>query len=166
MMGTSKIKKIDLSQIHYKPLEGEIIQDSKSDKFYMWHENEWHEFHMDRSGLQLGLYDMNKQIIAQLPNITNFDKKVSIINALDSIYNNTYYLLYGKELSYFTLFKINNPAYFGTEVIDCLKNIGSIKAIDTTEAGDAIEIWVNHDDIGPTCLYLFAYDNGLVYVGE
>jgi hypothetical protein len=37
-------------------------------------------------------------------------------------------------------------------------------AMDLTENEDAIEIWVN-TEIGPTCLYLFPYDNGLVKVG-
>lgn len=74
-------------------------------------------------------------------------------------------MLYGKEISYFTLYKIIKPQCFGNEVIDCLKNIGIIKAIDFTETQDAIEIWVE-DDNGPTCLYLFPYDNGVVQVGE
>jgi hypothetical protein len=74
-------------------------------------------------------------------------------------------MLYGKEISYFTLYKIIKSQYFGNEVIDCLKNIGIIKAIDFTETQDAIEIWVENDN-GPTCLYLFPYDNGVVQVGE
>ena len=74
-------------------------------------------------------------------------------------------MLYGKEISYFTLFKIIDSNDFGYEVIECLKNIGIIKAIDFTETKDAVEIWVENDD-GPTCLYLFPYDNGIVEVGE
>jgi hypothetical protein len=73
-------------------------------------------------------------------------------------------MLYGKEISYFTLFRISDSTYFGNEVIDCLNNVGDIKAIDFTEAQDAIEIWIQDED-GPTCLYLFPYDSGLVQVG-
>ena len=54
---------------------------------------------------------------------------------------------------------------FGLTVIDCLKSIGPIKAIDLTELEDAVEIWVVSND-EPTCLYLFPYDNGVVKVGE
>ena len=77
-------------------------------------------------------------------------------------------MLYGKEISYFTLFQIvNNEISFGKEVIDCLNNIGQIKAIDMTENEDAVEIWVYLDeDENSTCLYLFPYDAGLVKVGE
>ena len=48
---------------------------------------------------------------------------------------------------------------------DTIQNIGKIKAIDFTEPQDAIEIWVEDED-GPTCLYLFPYDSGIVQVGE
>ena len=92
-------------------------------------------------------------------------EKKYAIDALESKYNNEYYMLYGKEISYFTLFKIVEPQYFSYEVIECLKNIGDIKAIDLTEDKDAVEIWAMADGEA-TCLYLFPYDLGIVQVGE
>jgi hypothetical protein len=92
-------------------------------------------------------------------------EKKYAIDALESKYNNEYYMLYGKEISYFTLFKIVEPQYFSYEVIECLKNVGDIKAIDLTEDKDAVEIWVMADGEA-TCLYLFPYDLGIVQVGE
>ena len=74
-------------------------------------------------------------------------------------------MLYGKEISYFTLFKLKQVDSFPHEAIDCLQNIGPIKAIDLTEDKDAIEAWVMADDEA-TCLYLFPYDMGVVVVGE
>ena len=88
-----------------------------------------------------------------------------LVNNLHSKFENFYYMLYGKEISYFTLFKINESKYFGKEVIECLKDVGYIKAIDLTDTGDAIECWVENEQ-GPTCLYLFPYDAGVVQVGE
>ena len=164
-MGTTTIKKADLSQIRYTPQEGEIMQNTVDDKFYIWHDNSWALINVDNSGINMGLYDMNKQIISQLPELTDLEDKHYTINNLHAKFNNFYYMMYGKEISYFTLFKIIEPQYFGSEVIDCLKNIGIIKAIDFTEAQDAIEIWVENEN-GPTCLYLFPYDNGVVQVGE
>jgi hypothetical protein len=117
---------------------------------------------MEDSGINIGLYDINKQIINQLPVLNNLNDKKDLFNILHEKFNNTFYMLYGKEISYFTLFKINDVTYFGNEVIECLKNVGMIKAIDFTEPQDAIEIWVEDED-GPTCLYLFPYDNGVVY---
>ena len=112
----------------------------------------------------MGLYDMNKHIISQLPVLTDLENKKYTINSLHAKFNNEFYMLYGKEISYFTLFRIFDSTYLGNEVIDCLNNVGDIKAIDFTEAQDAIEIWIQDED-GPTCLYLFPYDSGLVQVG-
>lgn len=164
-MGTTTIKKADLSQIRYTPQEGEIMQNTVDGKFYIWHNDSWALINVDNSGINMGLYDMNKQIISQLPELTDLEDKYYTINNLHAKFNNFYYMMYGKEISYFTLFKIIEPQYFGNEVIDCLKNVGIIKAIDFTEAQDAIEIWVENEN-GPTCLYLFPYDNGVVQVGE
>lgn len=75
-------------------------------------------------------------------------------------------MLYGKEISYFTVFKIVEPQYFCEDVLDCCLNVGLVKAIDLTKAGDAVEIWVQPQDSEPTCLYLFPYDSGIVLVGE
>lgn len=164
-MGNVHIKKLDPSQIRYTPQEGEIIQSSIDNKFYIFKENAWMPISMDSSGVSMGLYDMNKQLISQLPALTDLEDKVDVIHKLHIDYGNFYYMLYGKEISYFTLFKVIEPQYFGNEVIECLKNVGVIKAIDFTETQDAIEIWVENED-GPTCLYLFPYDNGVVQVGE
>lgn len=159
-----RVKKADLSQIRYNPQEGEIMQNSIDNKFYIYKDGNWMLINMDSSGINMGLYDMNKQIISQLPVLTDLEDKKYTINSLHAKFNNEFYMLYGKEISYFTLFKIEDSTYFGNEVVDCLNNIGDIKAIDLTEANDAIEIWVQ-DGENVTCLYLFPYDNGVVQVG-
>ena len=167
-MSTTRIKKIDVSQIRYTPQIGEVVQDAVTGNFMVWTNEGWNVVKSENSGINMGLYEMNKQLIAQLPELTEDElcqEKDLTIHSLHAKYNNNYYMLYGKEISYFTLFKIIEPQYFGYEVIECLKNIGKIKAIDFTEPQDAIEIWVEDED-GPTCLYLFPYDNGIVQEGE
>ena len=156
---------MDFSQIHYEPIEGEIMQNAEDGKFYLWHSNSWNEIKMESSGIEMGLYDMNKQIIAQLPDLTDWDRVEELLNDFHEIWQNEYYMMYGKEISYFTLFKVVNKNLFGSVVMDCIPCIGTVKAIDLTEARDAIEIWVINND-EPTCLYLFPYDMGLVQVGE
>lgn len=163
-MGQTTIKKIDPSQIKYTPDEGEIIQTPEG-KFMIWHDDTWNEIKIEGGGINMGLYDMNKQIISQLPCMEDFSKALENIRTLHETYWNKYYMMYGKEISYFTLFEIIGYNDFGNNVIDCCTNIGPIKAMDLTEAGDAIEIWVEVED-GPTCLYLFPYDSGIVRVGE
>jgi hypothetical protein len=164
-LGNQKIKKMDLSQVNFTPIDGEIMQNSTDDKFYVWKDENWHEVKMENSGFEMGLYDMNKQIITQLPTITDLAEKEEVINKLHQNWGNYYYMLYGKEISYFTLFEMGAANQFGLTVVDCLKSIGPIKAIDLTELEDAVEIWVISND-EPTCLYLFPYDNGVVKVGE
>ena len=166
-MGATKIKKIDVSQIRYTPQVGEVVQDATTGKFMVWTNEGWNTVKTENSGINMGLYEMNKQIISQLPKLTEaelFDRDL-LINTLHAKFNNEFYMLYGKEISYFTLFRIFDSIRFGNEVIDCLNNVGDIKAIDFTEAQDTIEIWIQDED-GPTCLYLFPYDSGVVQVGE
>ena len=164
-MGNLKIKKIDPSQIRYIPKEGEIIQTLEG-KYMIWHDGGWNEIKTEGSGINMGLYDMNKQIISQLPTLNDFTKAIADVRDLHGKYWNEYYMMYGREISYFTLFKVCGMNEFGQDVIDCCANIGTIKAMDMTEAADAIEIWVQPENGEPTCLYLFPYDNGIVQVGE
>lgn len=164
-MGNLKIKKIDPSQIRYTPVEGEIVQTPEG-KYLIWHEDAWNELKMEGGGINMGLYDMNKQIISQLPILEDFEKAMDDIWTLYETYHNKYFMLYGKEISYFTVFKIIEPQYLGEDVLDCCLNVGLVKAMDLTETGDAVEIWVHPEDGEPTCLYLFPYDSGIVQVGE
>jgi hypothetical protein len=168
-MSNTTIKKIDLSQIRYEPKEGEVVYntDEETKGCYVYHDGSWMKLNTENSGLNLGLYDLNKQIIDQLPILSEkeLSDKKAVINQLHEKFNNEYYMLYGKEMSYFTLFKIANSKFFGDEVIECLNNVGDVKCIDMTEPGDAIEIWIQSETQEITCLYLFPYDTGLVVVG-
>lgn len=159
-----KIKKMDLSQIKYESVEGELVQTPEGE-YMIWHDGHWNTFKMEGSGIEVGLYDMNKQIIAQLPDVTDWERVEKVFNDFHAHWRNKYYMMYGKEISYFTVFKIVEPHLFGSVVMDCIPNVGVVKAIDPTEANDAIEIWVINND-EPTCLYLFPYDIGIVEVGE
>lgn len=159
------IKKVDISQIKYTPIEGEIAKDAKTGEYMVWNEGQWQTVKLEGGGVELGLYDMNKQIISQLPYLEDFEKAMDDIWTLYETYHNKYFMLYGKEISYFTVFKIKEHIAFGREVVDVIQNIGTVKAIDLTELADAIEVWVIYND-EPTCLYLFPYDMGVVQVGE
>jgi hypothetical protein len=63
-MGETKVKIVDLSQIRYTPQEGEIIQNSIDKKFYIYKDGNWMLINMESSGINMGLYDINKQIIS------------------------------------------------------------------------------------------------------
>ena len=136
-------------------------------KKYMYYtENGWVE---NQSNLDIKLYDLNKQLIIQMPELNEeqIEKGKEEINNFRDDTDNVYYMLYGKEISYFTLFKAGDEPYdyitLGGAIIDCLCDLGTIKSIGRVENGEAIEIWVQIND-DATCLYLFPYDGGLVKV--
>lgn len=167
-MSNTKIKIMDPTQIKYTPEEGEIIQSSIDKNFYVYKNGNWIKLSMEGSGLSLGLYDLNKSIIEQLPNLKDYTDAYEAIQNLHMSYQNKFYMLYGKEISYFTIFNLsssNQELSFEEGVIDCLKSIGTIKCIDPTEDKSAIEIWVKDGETTDiTCLYLFPYDAGMVHV--
>jgi hypothetical protein len=120
---------------------------------------------MENSGIEMDLYDMNKQIISQLSDLTDWSHVEDVLIHFEGEWRNQYYMMYGKEISYFTVFHIKERTAFANDVIDCIKNVGTVKAVDMTEIADAVEIWVMYNN-EPTCLYLFPYDMGIVEVGE
>lgn len=145
--------------------DGEFVQ-TEDGKYQVFKNGELHDLKMEGSNLELGLYDLNKQIISQLPALTDFSNAITNVRKLHEKYWNKYYMMYGKEISYFTLFEVCGLNDFGQDIIDCCANVGTIKSMDMTETEDAIEIWIQPEETEPTCLYLFPYDSGLVKVGE
>lgn len=133
--------------------------------------NEWEPVKINSGDIQLSLYDMNKQIISQinLPTEKELEEQLASCDGYHINMEQRYYLLYGKEISYFTLFennKENCPYLLSDMVKECLENIGQIKVVGLTAAADAVEIWVKpYDAEDVTCLYLFGYDNGIVQFG-
>ena len=164
-----EVKRKDLDK--QPGIEGEIIRvvDEGKGQYYIY-QNGWEPIEINANKLQMTQYEINKQIISQLPDLKDFTQAMTHINQLKNLTANRFYMMYGKEISYFTLFNIINHAgefsSLGEAVIKCLHNVGAIKAIDPTEDNMAIEIWIiPFEENEATCLYLFPYDTGLVEVG-
>ena len=117
--------------------------------------------------IQMNMYDLNKQFMSQLATLSDEDLENSreVIRKYFQTQQNEYYMLLCKDISYYTLFHINNkitePAA-ADEVIECIKCIGAVKAVDLTEGESAIEIWVQEDGRDPMVMYLFTYDTGVI----
>lgn len=155
-----------------RPHLGQVAIAKDTNEIYVYMDNGWQimsdQVKMEGEGLKMSLYELNRSIMEQLPTMTDFDKAIEIMNAYKEYTKNQYYMLYGKDLSYFTMFNVQEQGEcdsLGHGVIECLANVGEVRAIDLTEAGDAIEIWVVVDG-NATCLYLFPYDTGVVTVKE
>lgn len=160
------------SMIHSlpRPEAGEVAYATDTNELYIFNDNQWVLATPETKGnVEMSLYDMNKQIITQLPTMKRCQEKTDLMNDFVKQTNNVYYMLYGKEISYFTVFVTNMFEYeietLGDAVYECLSNVGPIKSIEYTENKDAIEIWVMADEEA-TCLYLFPYDGGIVKVGR
>lgn len=117
--------------------------------------------------IQMNMYDINKQFMSQFTTLSNEDLENSreVIRKYFQTQQNEFYMLLCKDISYYTLFHIvdyvTEPAA-ADEVIECVKCIGAVKAIDLTEGESAIEIWVQEEGCDPMVMYLFAYDTGVI----
>lgn len=154
----------DLEKIP-NPQNGETAIVGGTTAYY--YQEGWKIATFEDSNLSVSLYDLNKTAIPQLPPLTQeqLDKIPELLNTFCEECRNTFYMLYGKEISYFTLFVKNSDMTnetFAEVVLDCLRMVGSIRAIDLVDVGDAIEIWVVNENNEATCLYLFPYDLGVV----
>ena len=125
----------------------------------------------------VSLYELNRSIIKQQGPLEEKDikSKMDMLKEFSNTFGK-YFLLYGREINYFTLFvKDENWELESLDlgVIECLNNIGTIYSIEYTKEKDAIEIWmkveINSDTEESekliTCMYLFPYDAGIVKVG-
>lgn len=161
------IKECDISQIKYTPLEGEVVKDSKSGKYYIWQNGEWNRVTVEGSNINITQYDLSKSIVSQLPELDP-STRISFINDYIDKTENVFYMLYGKEINYFTILYLNKQSHLeienpGEVVIECLSNIGKIRAIELDEDNGALEMWVMNKD-EPTCLYFYGYDDGIVEI--
>lgn len=114
------------------------------------------------------MYSLNKQIISQFPlfNEENWEGAEKKFNDWLETQNDKFYMLYGREINYFTLFsKIKNGEFKNlfSALKACLESVGPIYAIDVMEDNSAVEIWAQIGEQQATCLYLFPYDDGVVY---
>ena len=116
------------------------------------------------------LYELNRSIIEQqgVLSADTLAEKFELINTFAADTKNDFYMLYGREINYFTVFAKHEKWELETlslAVVECLANIGSIYSIELIAEKDAIEIWVKdvHQDL-LTSMYLFPYDGGIVRI--
>lgn len=116
------------------------------------------------------LYDFNKNLIQQQPDLTaeQIKEKRKVVEDFIREKNNRYYMLLCNDRKDFTVFTLldgeDKSATAAYEMVnECLIPRGIIKDIDLTQHKDAIEIWMLIDD-EIYCYYFFPYDNAIVEV--
>ena len=117
--------------------------------------------------LQMNLYDMNKQIISQMPVLEGeaVDKAITTIKNYMVTMGHAFYMLLCRDINYYTLFHIvdyiSEPAA-AYEAFACAGDLGAVKSVELTEDGTAVEIWFQAEGEEPMAMYLFGYDGGVI----
>lgn len=167
-----KLKNISELEAIEEPKEGQVAFLEETNEYMVYANAQWMpvEAQINNEGnLQLNLYELNKQIISQLPPFEEeqWNKAEETFNKWIENTSGKYHMLYGREINYFTVFtseEENKETEFKNmfeAVKACLDFVGIVHVFDITEDGNAIEIWVKHADM-ITCMYLFKYDTGIV----
>lgn len=159
------LQHLEALQIHE---ENELAYVEDIKKVYCWTaEKGWQPVDIENKGLELNLYEINKNIIGQLKPLTRdklFDKFNIIFSFFTSTHPNTHYMLLCREYNYYTIFE---PATSATEdftdaVLGIAADLGEVYAIE--EAESALEFWIKPEGCdSPMVFILFPYDAGVVY---
>lgn len=166
--------KQSINMLGNKPIKGEMFYITNENKLYIFNGEELIDSQSElvKGNIELSVYDMNKQLIEQQGPIKREEIKTKVYDFIlkyQNMNNNIkYFLAYGKEISYFTLFIKDFPSEFSNlaeAFMECLKNLGTIYDISLTEDDSALEIWVKISGFGMTVIYLFPYDEGICTFG-
>ena len=113
-------------------------------------------------GLNLSLYEMNKQVVSQLPAIDD----IAVLTPIRKYKNKDgkYFMLICRDINYYTLFAIDldSDARIEQEVLECLKELGTIKSVEELEDKNVVEIWIQQEGNDPVVMYFFNYDRGVI----
>lgn len=117
----------------------------------------------------LTIYDMNKAIVSKEPTL-DLSKGIVMNKLIDGLMDwfgkrlATYYLAYGRDVHYVTMFKNSASNSFNEAsaqlVVDTIAAVGDIISMDYED--DRIEVWIRTKDSKAELIYIMPYDNGLV----
>lgn len=155
--------------------EGEVVFCQDTNRCYIWQNGEYQVLTIDCAsgeGLQMTLYDLNKNIIEQLP-VMDESAREELNQAVNKFHEDKhakYYMLLCHERHYYTVFvartglvSIYHNSSFGKDLLECVDCVGQIKTYEVND--NEIEIWFT-DDQGTDCMHLFPYDAGVVEFWE
>ena len=150
---------------------GEMALCSDTNEIYCWDEKTgWSLINVEGKGLELNLYDLNRNIIEQLNPLTTNEvsMKMGLINEYYQKANNTYHMLLCRDFNYYTIFNYDSMLSFPdfpSAICTIITELGEVYSIELLEDG-ALEIWIKPTgEESPYAFYLFPYDAGVVYYG-
>lgn len=148
----------------------EICYCEAENKYFVWKDG-WKETTIqpaDIGEIKVNYRDLVVNTISNFEPFTleNIEKHQVLINSWDEFQHRDFYMLYARELDYFTLLQrvpADGSKCLGREVLDCLQMLGSIIYVeDFTEEDDRIIFWIKTDKGLVTEAYLFDYTEGVV----
>lgn len=113
------------------------------------------------------LYELNQQLMSNEKKMSGLDL-INRKKSLEAFFKNSsaaYFMMLCKERSDYTLFHLkSNKSYqkAAEEVMECIKERGTILSIDRTSDNIAYEIWIRDEEEINSCYYLFEYDKGVI----
>ena len=147
-----------------EPTENEIGFIPELNKTYQYTNGEWKEVALN-TDLQLTMYDLNKQVISQLPTLGEDELTqawLTIDNYVQAC-SAKYFMLLCNDIRYYTVFALlGTGEQCATEVLDCISNLGALKSVGLTEDEAAIEIWFQPEGEQPFAAYFFNYEGGVI----
>lgn len=150
--------------------DGEICYCEKEKKYYVWQDG-WKETEaptVKGNEIKITYRDLVINTISNFEPFTleAIEKYQVLINSWDEFQHRDFYMLYARELDYFTLLQrvpADGSKCLGREILDCLMSIGYIIYVeDFTEEDDRIIFWLKTDSGLITEAYLFDYTRGVV----
>ena len=170
-MEVIRVKNIKFRDALMNHSEGETVYCEEEKQCYVWTNGQYQpiESKIDGEGeIKVNYRDLVVNAISSFEPFTieNTEKYQVLINNWDEIQNKEYYMLYARELDYFTLLHRvpeDGSKCLGKEIMDCLWNLGYIIYIeDFTEEDDRIIFWIKTNKGLITEVYLFDYTEGVV----
>lgn len=152
-----------------EPENGQIVYCENEKSYKISNNGTWNDFNTEGSGgVSMSLYELNRQVIGQFPPLDDVQLN-DRIESLNAWRKANYYMIYGKEISYFTVLKPEDSEAdyenFGGAIISLLAGVTeTIYALDIID-DNTVEIWINYEG-NPTVMYLFNYDGGIVTYGR
>ena len=151
------IEQVDTLEEILEPYAGQTVWCATEDKVYRFDPIEgWQHIGTDETASSIGMnmYDINKQIVAQLPAISEAD----MITVKREII---------RKYADYTIFRIDLKLADETlddVLIECAANIGTIKSVGFTEDEQALELWMTNEE-DTYVAYFFPYDQGVIVCG-
>lgn len=151
------------------PTEGQFGLCHETQQAYCYKDGEWKLVDGDVN-FGMTLYDLNKQIISQMPVLEN-EAKLEARGTINTFITEgepyEYYMLLCRDMNYYTIFVIEEETDISLsaaadEIWGCADYLGDVKSV--TDNGGAIEFWVQprEEDSEPVVMYLFPYDAGVI----